>query len=372
MTDRDDHSSVAPPPRVLAALDGSERKGPMPFGDFAQGSVTTATASTSWSHTSANLQPTRSAGAPPFTPPPTAAKSIANNGKIDAVHAVVRFSPATIVRRQSALWGRVGGEIIQVTELTSFEMRFCALSHLLIATERGERHAGESIIEGLPPSTMRNMSQKLTFVPAGRGFYEWQDPRTLSRMTCLYIDPDWLLAEPRFDRGNLEFEPRLFFADTDLWATSCKLTREIERSAGADRLYVDALGLALVCELLRLTHGLSSAPAPRGGLAPWQSKRAAEYIETHLHDRIPLRNLAAMAGLSPYHFARAFRRSFGVPPHRYHMGRRIERAKILLARQELSVTLIALELGFGDASSFAAAFRRFVGRTPNGYRRSLS
>jgi hypothetical protein len=108
MTDRDDQFSLAPPSRVSAALGGSEREAPMPSGEFAQGSVTTAIASTSWSQTSLNFQPTRSAGAPRLTLPPTA-KSIANNGRIEAVHAIVHFSPATIVRRVTASAGDIPG-----------------------------------------------------------------------------------------------------------------------------------------------------------------------------------------------------------------------------------------------------------------------
>jgi AraC family transcriptional regulator len=81
-----------------------------------------------------------------------------------------------------------------------------------------------------------------------------------------------------------------------------------------------------------------------------------------------LAELAAIAQLSPYHFTQAFKRSFGMPPHRYHTARRIERAKTLLARRSLSMTEIALEIGFGQSSSFTTAFHQLVGC----YRRSLS
>jgi AraC family transcriptional regulator len=60
-----------------------------------------------------------------------------------------------------------------------------------------------------------------------------------------------------------------------------------------------------------------------------------------------------------------------MPPHRYHTARRIERAKALLAQQSLSITWIAMELGFADTSCFSTAFRRLAGRTPSCYRHSL-
>jgi AraC family transcriptional regulator len=295
------------------------------------------------------------------------------HANVNEAAPALRISPGDAARRQSASWGPLCGEIVQVTHQTLFEARFLAPSHLLIAAERGERHEGESFVEGLPRSTLRNMSQKLTFVPAGHRFHEWQDPRILPRITCLYLDPNWLLAEPGLDLDGIELEPRLFFHDADLWATTRKLTRQIEKSGGADRLYVDALGMVLIRELLRLDRGLATGePTRPGSLADWQSKRTAEYIEAHLGDRISLATLSAIARLSPYHFARAFKRSFGMPPHRYHTARRIERAKMLLARPSLSITQIALEVGFGETSSFTAAFRRLVGRTPSSYRRSLS
>jgi AraC family transcriptional regulator len=75
--------------------------------------------------------------------------------------------------------------------------------------------------------------------------------------------------------------------------------------------------------------------------------------------------------LSPYHFLRSFKRSFGEPPHRYWTIRRIERAKALLADTRASVTEIAFDLGFSGSSAFSATFRRTTGQTPTDYRRNL-
>jgi AraC family transcriptional regulator len=107
----------------------------------------------------------------------------------------------------------------------------------------------------------------------------------------------------------------------------------------------------------------------RGGLPAWQQKRVAEFIDTHLAEEISLAALAALVGLSVYHFARAFRRSFGTPPHRYHMARRIDRARILLQRPALTVTQIGIQIGFRETSSFTRGFRKFTGLTPTDYRR---
>jgi AraC family transcriptional regulator len=85
-----------------------------------------------------------------------------------------------------------------------------------------------------------------------------------------------------------------------------------------------------------------------------------------------LQQLADVAQLSRYHFARAFKQSFGMPPHRYHMSRRIERAKSLLEVPARSVTEVGMMLGFAETSSFTTSFRRSVGLTPSDYRRSVA
>ena len=135
----------------------------------------------------------------------------------------------------------------------------------------------------------------------------------------------------------------------------------------------EALGLVLAHELLRLNRGVSlTPPNVRGGLASWQRKRTAEYIEQHLRDGFSLSALAGVADLSPFHFSRAFKESFGLPPYRYLNERRMKVAKTLLARSDISITQIALELGFSESSSFSTAFRKHTGSTPTDYRRSLA
>jgi AraC family transcriptional regulator len=255
---------------------------------------------------------------------------------------------------------------------TPFEYGFRAPCHLLIALELGERLDGETVVEGLPRSTLRDFTHKLTFVPAGHDFRSWQKPRVLTRVTHFYIDPREPLADPALRFGEIEFKPRLFFYDRDLWDTALKFKSQVENPGSMPRLYAEALGIVLTHELVRINSGAARRePANRGGLAPWQQKRVAAYIEERVANDIPLATLAELARLSPYHFCRSFKRSFGMPPHRYHAIRRIERAKQLLADRQLSVTTIALDVGFSDTSRFSAAFHRLTGQTPSCYRRNL-
>jgi AraC family transcriptional regulator len=285
---------------------------------------------------------------------------------------VVDYSPCEIVRRHSAAWSGLLVETVQLRQHKPFEYGFRAPCHLLIAAELGERYDGETLVEGLPRSTLRDFTHKLTFVPAGHVFRGSQRPRVLTRTTYFYIDPRGPLADPDLRFGEIEFKPRLFFYDRDLWATALKLKSQVENPSPMHRQYAEALSIVLAHELIRINgEAALCEPVSRGGLACWQQKRVANYIEEHIADDISLATLAELARLSPYHFSRSFKRSFGMPPHRYHAHRRIERAKQLLANRQLSVTAIALDVGFGETTTFSAAFHRVTGQTPSCYRRNL-
>jgi AraC family transcriptional regulator len=285
----------------------------------------------------------------------------------------VDFFPADIVRHQTARWRGVQAKTVQIISHGHFEYSFQRQYHLLIAVEQGVRYDGETFIEGLPTSTVRHYSNKLIFVPAGRRFFGAQHPRLLTRSICVYIDPQAVAIDPDLRFAEIELQPRLLFEDADLWETIRKLKAQIGRDDPADRMYADALGGLLALELLRLLRGATPAsrPADRGGLARWQQKRVMEFMEEHLAEEISLGMLADLVRLSPYHFLRSFKQSFGEPPHRYWTGRRIERAKALLANPRASVTEIALDVGFSATSAFSAAFHRFTGQTPTAYRRSV-
>ena len=287
----------------------------------------------------------------------------------DVPPSTVRVAPTDIVRRRSAAWKGIQGEAFEITRLERFEYSVESRLHLLIVTERAERENGETLVEGGQKSTLRKFNRRLSLIPAGRRFYGWQDPRVLWRATYLYIDPAGPLVDPELRFPEIEFEPRLFFFDRDIWETAFKLKMQVESSGSPG--YVEALSLVLAHELIRLQQGASVvAPVMHGGLAGRQQKEVADYIEARLDEEISLQDLAAVAQLSPFHFARAFKESFGEPPHRYLVVRRMERAKALLKDSALTVTEIGLMLGFSETSSFTAAFRRLVGTTPSNYRRS--
>jgi AraC-like DNA-binding protein len=290
----------------------------------------------------------------------------------ELTHPVVEISQADMVTRQTMTWPGMAAEFVTSSSHEKIEYRFRAPVHLLAVWEQGTRRDGETFVEGLPRSTLRDVARKLTFVPAGHEYSEWHAPRSRTSVMYFYIDPARLPLHCELDMADMPAAPRLFFEDTTLWDTALKLKRSVESPTTANRLYAEALGVVLVHELMRLNRGRQRVDAPvRGGLAAWQQRSVTAYIEEHLAEPVPLASLAELARLSPYHFCRAFKQSFGVPPHRYHTARRIERAKALLANPRLSVTDIGLTVGFSETSSFTAAFRKATGLTPTGYRRNL-
>jgi AraC-like DNA-binding protein len=106
----------------------------------------------------------------------------------------------------------------------------------------------------------------------------------------------------------------------------------------------------------------------RGGLPPRVLRRVREYIAAHLQQNISIQMLADVAGLSMFHFARTFKQSEGVTPHRFLLQSRLRRVQELLANTELPLSQIAIAAGFSDQSHCARRFREFVGITPRRYR----
>jgi AraC family transcriptional regulator len=211
-------------------------------------------------------------------------------------------------------------------------------------------------------------------VPAGHEYHDaWQEARALTRVLYLYFDPAKMPTHHETNAVPATLAARLFFEDATLSDTALKLKRLIEHAGANSGRYLEAVGIVLAHELIRLNAGPPRIEVPmRGGLAAWQQRVITTHIEEHLAEQISLTALAELVGLSPYHFCRAFRQSFGTPPHRHHTSRRIERAKTLLVESASSVTEVGLAVGFRETSSFTTVFRKATGQTPTAYRRSFA
>jgi AraC family transcriptional regulator len=104
--------------------------------------------------------------------------------------------------------------------------------------------------------------------------------------------------------------------------------------------------------------------AAEGRLSRRQMRLITDYIQAHYADDLALRTLADLVGLSPYYFARQFKRTCGYTPHEYIRLVRVEKAMQLFSRGRMSVADVGYEVGFSDQSKFSTAFRRVTGRSP--------
>lgn len=140
----------------------------------------------------------------------------------------------------------------------------------------------------------------------------------------------------------------------------------------ADRIAITHAGEMLTTYLaIHCSERPPKALVNRGGLAPVVLRRVQEYVEVHLERELTIEDLAAVAGLSPYHFARTFKRSTGFSPYHYVLRRRTERAKQLLAAGKIPLSDVAQACGFGSQSHFAARFREVTGLTPRQFGRCV-
>jgi AraC-like DNA-binding protein len=145
-------------------------------------------------------------------------------------------------------------------------------------------------------------------------------------------------------------------------------------SYGGERetLFGDSIALALFAHVARKYGGAFDASRPVGVLAPWQVRRLEEWVDSHMGESASIGMLAGLVRLSPSYFAHAFARSFGVPPHRWLLQRRIARAQRMMRGSNASLVDISAACGFVDQSHFTKAFSRVVRLTPGDWRRRRS
>lgn len=181
---------------------------------------------------------------------------------------------------------------------------------------------------------------------------------------------DELAYEKRWTKGVRIAQPTFGERDPLMFHLAQAWLPILENQASASRLFVDHLALALHEHVLS-AYGRQPAPDRRRGaaLAPWQIRRIKDFIEANLTGNPSISDLARECDLSPSYFAEAFKETLGVSPHKWLLGRRVERAKAMLRDTEASLAAIALDCGFFDQSHFSRVFARFENCSPAAWRR---
>ena len=209
----------------------------------------------------------------------------------------------------------------------------------------------------------------LCLTPFGQtvGAY-WRKP--LDNMGILLM-PDFVRNVAAENRFSTDFEFHEIYKDKDplIEHIGIALLDESASETPAGKLYTDSLIQTLTLHLLK---NYSNAAAVQenlnGGLSGYKLKRVQEFIDANLEEDLSLTELAEVADLSQFHFARAFRKSTGQTPQQYLMQQRIERAKQLLSKDDLPIVEISLRTGFKNQSHFTTLFRKFTKYTPKLWR----
>jgi AraC family transcriptional regulator len=235
-----------------------------------------------------------------------------------------------------------------------------------------------------------------------RGFQYWEDGRQApvhdlrAGQICLFDlkrDPVGLLDKPYHSLsfylpraalnaiaddtnapriGDLSYKPGASVDDVTISSLRSTMLLALANPEQVNQLFLDHVMLAVGMHVAQTYGGMRPiSPRVRGRLAPWQVRRAKEILSAHLDGGIPLQEVARECQLSMGHFSRQFRRTTGLPPHKWLLTRRIEVAKEKLGDRRLSLSDVAAACGFADQSHLTRAFTRMVGVSPGAWRRAL-
>lgn len=179
------------------------------------------------------------------------------------------------------------------------------------------------------------------------------------------------VAEEAFDLdpARVHFPVRYYDQSSpEVFATLTTLRHELLAGGPGGRLCAESLANVLVVQLIRqMSNRQGSNGVIRGSggrLARHALRAVEEYIHAHLDQNIALAELADVAHLSEFHFARLFKQTTGLPPHQFVIHQRVERAKQLITARRLSLAQVAIDVGFSDQSQLSRHFKRLVGVTP--------
>jgi AraC family transcriptional regulator len=181
------------------------------------------------------------------------------------------------------------------------------------------------------------------------------------------------LTEGAFAGANIDFVDRWSFSDERLEHLLNVLYTELRQGAPNGRLFAEQIGDAIAILVARQYATVKPGLYGLGGrIPPARLKQVFDYIEAHFDQQTHLSDLAETASMSPFYFARLFKNSVGVSPHKYVVARRIERARELLKRSSMSVVEIGVRVGYVDTKHFRGIFRREAGVSPNEFRAAHS
>ena len=195
-----------------------------------------------------------------------------------------------------------------------------------------------------------------------------------SEHLALYVDPALINRAAAASRMSTRYEivERYSRGDAIIEGIGGALLAELDSQGLSGRLYAESLANVLAIHLLRhyTTEGELGQPSV-GGLSPRKVRAVTDFIADNFASDISLSELAQVAGMSNFHFAREFKKATGTTPHQYLIRFRVEKAKSLLVDRDLPLVEVGLRAGFSHQSHFTRLFRRLTGTTPHLFRTAL-
>lgn len=284
-----------------------------------------------------------------------------------------RRHEAKLVERIEGTWGGVRLELVTRMADGPCVGGMYLRDHVVSFLIEGRRSGVINKIEGGAPHRVGQDSGWTRIVPAERHVQtQWDRGRRTYLMA--FVGPDLLKRICR--RNGMEpvdnLQEQVDLRDQRFARFLGDLAQELRQPGPLAGEFGEALAAQLCIELIRLSLlGTASRRAMRGGLSPRVRTAVLDVIDQHSGKPLSVQKLAAVARLSPNHFAQAFRESTGLPPSRYVLEQRLSMARRLLKDTQLSITEVALRVGFTSSSAFAMAFRRATGLSPSEWRRAV-
>jgi AraC family transcriptional regulator len=215
----------------------------------------------------------------------------------------------------------------------------------------------------------------LWITPAGTREEATRITDSLPEVAHIYLSQR-LLSGLNATEGSLQTASSIDYAadvrDDLIRQIGLTLVAEMRSPTPGGRLLAESLGVTLAARILQRHSTAAVAKADSGTPARYiddaRVRRVIDFMMAHLEDPIGLEDLASVACLSPFHFARTFRMKAGLPPHQFLSRLRLAHAKTLLAHSNRSIGEIALACQFSSQSNFSRAFKEFTGSTPHRFR----
>jgi AraC family transcriptional regulator len=220
------------------------------------------------------------------------------------------------------------------------------------------RRCGRRLLSGGEPGI-------ICVLPAGEDS-DWDVAGSVEMLHLYFTDKDIETAVRDRWQGSRSLRSATF-ARRPVIADMMRALLRLDWDSPADRIAISHLSLSIIALVLKLNGASGDMTLRKGGLAPRALADVHDYIDANIDRALTVDELAAISGLSPFHFSRTFRETTGVAPHRHIMRVRIERAATLIQSGRMPLAQIALETGHSSQSHLARRFRELMGLSPADY-----